>query len=76
MGRKHNLLCLTILILPFLLIRAPAQNSTPGATGLLELPAAEKERILEKFEVWKAAPLTRDGQPQRAAVLSENSSAE
>ncbi len=65
MRRKHNLLCLTILILPFLLIRAPAQNSTPGATGLLELPAAEKERILESFEVWKAPPLTRDALPAR-----------
>lgn len=64
MRRKHNLLCLTILILFSLLIRVPAQSSISGATGLLELPPAEKERILGNFEVWEAVP-TREALPSR-----------
>jgi alpha-tubulin suppressor-like RCC1 family protein len=61
MRRKHTCLCLMMLVLPFLTVRIPAQS---GATGLLELPPAEKERILESFDVWEAAP-TRDALPAR-----------
>ena len=64
MRRKHNRLCLMMLLLPFLIIRVPAQSGVPGATGLLELPPAEKERVLESFEVWEAAP-TRAPLPAR-----------
>jgi alpha-tubulin suppressor-like RCC1 family protein len=64
MRRKHTCLCLMMLVLPFLTVRVPAQSGAPGATGLLELPSAEKERILESFEVWEAAP-TRAPLPAR-----------
>ncbi len=64
MRRKHTCLCLMMLVLPFLTVRVLAQSGAPGATGLLELPPAEKERILENFEVWEAAP-TRAPLPAR-----------
>ena len=64
MRRKHNHLCLMMLLLPFLTVRVPAHSDVPGATGVLELPPAEKARILENFEVWEAAP-TRAPLPAR-----------